>query len=145
MSALKKIRDFRAPKDDATADELRRQLVQLESNISDMGDVMTQAAMQRLTVAKTTIGTKTTVGLMVAPGQFQAVDTRTGTVPVALAKPSGADAGAFVVLIDLGGSAGSLFVQGQGCKIDNVSTKILIATTYAILLFCDGSNYWRLS
>ncbi len=145
MSELKKIRDFKAPKDDATADELRRQLVQFESNVSDMGDTMTQAAMQRLTVAKTAIGTKTTVGLIVAPGQSQAVDTRTGTVPVALAKPTAADAGTFIVLIDLGGSAGSLFVQGQGCKIENAASAILTAASYAILIFCDGSNYWRLS
>lgn len=145
MSDLRRIRDFKAPKDDASADELRRQLVQLETNISDMADTMNQAALQRLARGRVSTGTATTVGLFVSPGQFQFVDTRTGTVPLGLAKPSSGDAGTFVTLIDLGGAAGSVSVQGQGCKYENsTGATVLTVATWAALIFCDGTDYWRI-
>lgn len=139
--ALKKIRDFRAPNDAATANELRRQLGELEQNVSNMGDGIALAAMQRLARRS---DTQTEKALTVAPGQFQAVDTRLGTISVGLAKPTAAQAGTFIVLVDIGGGAGSIYIQGQGCKYENAAAAFLTVTTFAALIFCDGVNYWKL-
>jgi hypothetical protein len=143
MSTLKRIRDFKPAKDDASADELRRQLGQFESNVSDMGDTLQLAAMQRLSVAK---NRQTSTSMVVAPGQFQLADTRLGTINVGLAKPTAAQAGTFIVLVDLGGAAGSFSVRGQDCKYQSVTTAVVLTvTTFAALIFCDGSDYWRVA
>lgn len=143
MSDLKRIRDFKAPKDEASANELRRQLGQFEGNVSDMGDELRSFALGRLAAnLPNTTGTR---GPVIAPGQFHFGDTRAGTISIALAKPRGKDAGTFIVLIDLGGSAGSFSVRGLDCKYENVTTAtILTVTTFAALIFCDGANYWRI-
>jgi hypothetical protein len=142
MGELKRIRDFKAPKDAASQDELRRQLGQFEGNVSDMGDALRQAALAKLTAnLPNTTGTR---GPVLSPGQFHFGDTRKGTISIALATPSGKDAGTFIVLIDLGGSAGAFYVQALDCKYENAATGTLTVSTYAALIFCDGTNYWRI-
>jgi hypothetical protein len=143
MSLLKRIGDFTAPKDEATGLELRRQLKTFQANVSDMGDAVQQLNMQRLTEGANSL---TSTSLTVAPGQFQLADTRLGTINVGLAKPTAAQAGTFIVLVDIGGSAGSFSVTGQGCKYEGVTTPVsLTVATYSALIFCDGVDYWRLS
>lgn len=143
MSILKRIGDFTAPKDEATGFELRRQLKAFQGNASDMGDAIKLAAMQRLAVGP---NAQTSTGMVIAPGQFQLADTRLGTINVGLAKPTAAQAGTFIVLVDIGGAAGSFSVRGQGCKYQGVTTPVfLTVVSYAALIFCDGVDYWRLS
>lgn len=140
MSELKRLRDFKAAKDDASAEELRRQLVTFEGNVSDMGDRLKKLSMQRLSAAPGTVGIGKQV---IAPGQFQVVDTRLGTIPISLAKPTSADSGTFVMLIDIGGSAGSIRVQCDRCTLDLQASSIITAANFTVQIFCDGSNYWR--
>jgi hypothetical protein len=142
MSALKKIGDFTAPKDEATGLELRRQLKSFQGNVSDMGDALQAAALQRLTAGK---NEQTSLGMVISPGQFQFADTSLGTVNVGLAKPTAAQAGTFIVLIDLGGSAGAFSVLPQGCKFENATTATAVTVaSFAAMIFCDGVDYWRL-
>jgi len=141
MGLLKLIRDFRAPTDEATAAELRRQLGQLEQNVSDMGDRLAKGAMQRL--AKQEDSPARDNHIVLAPGQFQQFDTRAGDISTTLAKPTAADAGTFIVVIDLGGGASNLFLRAaSGCTVDETDHVLMLA--FASLLFCDGENYWRL-
>lgn len=143
MGTLRRIRDFKAAKDETSAEELRLQLGKFENNVSDMGDRLAQDSQQRLTTGRVAIGTSATAGLVVSPGQSQTVDTRNGVVNVGLSKPSGKDSGKFIVLIDIGGGANNMNVQGNGCTFDAVSVSIF-AITFAALIFCDGVNYWRI-
>ena len=143
MSSLKRIRDFKAPKDEASQEDLRRQLVAFESNVSDMGNAITQAAQQRLSAGSLPVGTSSAAGLVVAPGQFQTIDTRPGVVRIGLAKPARKDAGTFVVLIDIGGGANNMNVRCDGCLFDS-AVSVVFAVTFAALIFCDGTNYWRI-
>ncbi len=143
MGALKKVGDFTAPKDEATGLELRRQLKSFQANVSDMGDALQASALQRLTAGT---NAQTSTSMVLAPGQFQLADTRLGTINVGLAKPTAAQAGTFIVLIDLGGSAGSFSIRAQGCKFDNVTTAtVLAAVRYTLMIFCDGTDYWSLT
>lgn len=143
MGTLKRVADFTAPKDEATGIELRRQLKAFEGNVSDMGDGLKLGALAKLAAKlPNTTGTRAPV---ISPGQFHFADTRAGTVSLGLAKPAGGDAGTFIILIDIGGSAGSFLVQGLGCKYENATAPtILVVTTYAALIFCDGTDYWRI-
>lgn len=142
MSALKKVGDFTAPKDEASGLELRRQLKTFQGNVSDMGDALKGAALQRLTAGK---NEQASLGMVLSPGQFQFADTSLGTINVGLAKPTAAQAGTFIVLIDLGGSAGAFSVLPQGCKFENVTTATPVTVaSFAAMIFCDGVDYWRL-
>jgi hypothetical protein len=143
MSELKRIRDFKSAKDDVSADELRRQLGQFEGNVSDMGDALKLGAMARLAAKlPDTTGMR---GPVISPGQFHFADTRAGTVSLALAKPASNDAGTLIVLIDLGGSAGSFSVSGLDCKFENLTTATVFnVATWAAMIFCDGVDYWRI-
>lgn len=142
MSALKRIRDFKAPKDEASAAELRRQLGQLESNVSDMGDAMTKVSMGKLTRALAGIVRDDTCVL--SPGQFQLFDTSAADVSTTLAKPTAADAGTFLVAINMPGSANDLnLLAAAGCTIDGAASASVVTSGNA-LVFCDGENYWAL-
>jgi hypothetical protein len=138
MSALKLIRDFKAPKDEATANELRRQLGQFESNISDMGDAIVAGAMAPLEVTERDGRTDL---LTVGPGQSLGIVNTVSRVQ--LAKPRAEDAGKFLVICKGGGSATNTQVLAPAGSKINDSPTFLITTSYMMLLvYCDGINYW---
>ncbi len=142
MSALKRIRDFKAPTDDPRSEVLRRQLIQLESNVSDMGDAMDKATMARLERTGPRIVRDDSCVLY--PGQFQLFDTSITNVSTTLAKPTPADAGTFIVVVNLPGSTSNLYVRAAaGCTIDGID-HVTIVTAGNGLVFCDGENYWKL-
>lgn len=138
MSDLKRIRDFKAPKDEASADELRRQLGQFEQNVSDMGDAILAVTMAPLSPVERDGRTD---GLTVAPEQSLGIIST--VTRVQLAKPSAADAGKFLVICKGGGAASNtLVIAPAGSKINDTAT-FLITTSYTMLLvYCDGVNYW---
>jgi hypothetical protein len=140
VSALKRTRNFTSAKDDASADELRRQLVQFESNVSDMGDAMDKSTMQRLSVKERDGRVDT---LTVGPGQ--SVTIISTVTRVQLDKPRPGDEGKFLAICKGGGAASNTLVTAPvGAKINDTAT-FLITTSYMILLvYCDGVNYWAI-
>jgi hypothetical protein len=146
VDLLKRIRKFVLPVTvDGTADAIgaanqQRQLVALEQNVSDMGAAIALAAAPRLTrAAESTVKSGATVG----PGQYHVVDTRTTGIRFILSKPTANDSGKLVVVLDIGGSASSVTAEAQGCTIDGVGSVAITVPNYAMIIFCDGANYWR--
>lgn len=141
MSALKRVGDFTAPKDEATGLELRRQLRQFQANVSDMSDQLQSAGMARLVRQGTGIVRDDTCVL--SPGQFQLFDTSVTNVYVNLAKPTASDSGKFTVAVNLPGSTSNLYLYAAaGCTVDGVD-HVTIVTAGNALIFCDGQNYWK--
>lgn len=140
MSALKRIRDFKSPKDDASAEELRRQLVQFEQNVSDMGDAQAKSAMPRL--ARTSPKIIHDDSCVMAPGQFQLFDTSVTNVSTTFATPQPGDAGKFSFVINLPGSTSNLYLRAPAGRTINGLDHATIATAGNALVFCDGVNYW---
>ncbi|HEY6924407.1 MAG TPA: hypothetical protein VI653_13130 [Steroidobacteraceae bacterium] len=140
MSALKRIRDFKAPKDDASAEELRRQLVQFEQNVSDMGDAQAKSAMPRL--VRTSPKIIHDDSCVMAPGQFQLFDTSVTNVSTTFATPQPGDAGKFSFVINLPGSTSNLYLRAPAGRTIDGADHATIVTAGNALIFCDGVNYW---
>lgn len=140
MSALKRIRDFKAPKDDASAEELRRQLVQFEQSVSDMGDAMQQTGMPRL--VRTGPRIIHDDSCVMAPGQFQLFDTSVTNVSTTFATPQPGDAGKFSFVINMPGSTSNLYLRAPAGRTINGTDHATIVTAGNALIFCDGVNYW---
>lgn len=138
MGLLKRIRDFRAAVDAPTAEELRRQLGQFEQNVSDLGDAIMAAAMQRLEIKERDGRTnKLTVG----PGQSLGIAAT--VTQVQLATPTAADSGKFLVICKGAGAVTNTFVNAPAGSLINGASSYTIATSGVLrLLFCDGTNYW---
>ncbi len=142
MSALKRIRDFKAPENPATAVELRRQIGQFEGNVSDMGDAIQHFGMRRLERNGPNIVRDDSCVLY--PGQFQLFDSSLANVSAGLAKPTAADSGKFTVAVNMPGSTSNLYLRAEaGCLIDGTD-HVTIVTAGNALIFCDGENYWKL-
>jgi hypothetical protein len=140
VSALKKIGDFTAPKDEATGAELRRQLRAFQGNVDDMGDTLKKSAMAKL--ERNGPGIVRDDSCVLYPGQFQLFDTSVTNVSAGLAKPTSAGAGTFIVAINLPGSTSNLYLRAEaGCLIDGTD-HVTIVTAGNALVFCDGENYW---
>lgn len=138
MGLLKRIRDFRAPTDEATAAELRRQLGQLEQNISDMGAALAAAAMRRLEVAFREARSNVVV---VAPGQSVGIVSTVASVQ--LARPTAADAGKFLAVCKGAGAASNTNLLAPAGSSINGAALFTIATSGLLqLVYCDGANYW---
>lgn len=138
MSALKRIRDFKAPKDETTAVELRRQLGQFESNVSDMGDAIAANAMAPLEVTEREGRTD---ALTVAPGQSLGIVSTVARVQ--LATPRASDAGKFLAVCKGAGAASNTDLMAPAGSLINGASTFTIATSGMLqLVFCDGANYW---
>lgn len=141
MSLLKRVSDFTAPKDEASAIELRRQLVAFQGNVSDMSDRIGALAMPRLGQVRP--GVVQDSQTVLYPGSFQLFDTTAGNIDAALAKPDSSGSGTFVVVVDVATGANNLTLHAEsGCTVN--ATDSVLVTTFLALLFCDGVNYWRL-
>lgn len=135
---MKRIRDFKAPSDPAKADELRRQLVQFEDNISEMEARLEQAKMARLDV-KTRISSEE--GLTIAPGQ--SVGIIAAVTRVQLTRPTFADRGKFSAICKGAGAPSNTDVfAGAGYLINGAATYTITANGLLQLFYCDGVDYW---
>lgn len=138
MGLLKLIRDFRAPVDAATAAELRRQLGQLEQNVSDMGDALSSAAMQPLSVIEQDGRSN---ALTVGPGQSLGIASAVARVQ--LTRPTVADAGKFLAICRGAGAGPAVVVQAPARSTINGAASFSFAATGVLrLIYCDGVNYW---
>lgn len=138
MGDLKRIRDFRAPVDAATAAELRRQLGQFEDNVSDMGDALKQAAMQPLAIRARDGRTNS---LSVAPGQSLGIASTVARVQ--LERPRPVDAGKFLAVCKGAGAASNTDLMAPAGTLINGAALFTIVTSGRLqLVYCDGVNYW---
>lgn len=138
MGLLKLIRDYRAPVDAAAALDLRRQLGQLEQNVSGMGDAIVLAAMQRLQVKATE---ESGDALTVAPGQSLGIVSTVARVQLAAPRP--ADAGKFLAICKGAGAASNTdLLAPSGSSINGATLFTVTASGVLQLVYCDGVNYW---
>lgn len=135
---MKRIRDFKAPIDARSADELRRQLVQFETNTSDALDFLGLTSMRRLQVK---VRITSSNGQTVAPGQSLGI---TATVTrVQLAPPTPGDAGKFLAICKGAGAIGNTTVYAPGGSLVNGAASYVITANGILKLFyCDGIDYW---
>lgn len=136
-AALKRSRDFALANTEAGAAELRRQLVELESNVASYAGTLAQSFAEPLTVADRE-GRGNTLSL--APGYALGVSTT--VTQVRLAQPRAADAGRFALLF-VGGAATIALLASTGSLVNGAASYSWApATAKALLLFCDGVAYW---
>jgi hypothetical protein len=138
---VKQLRDFTAPTDPRKADELRRQVLQLERNITDFAREVVVSFMQRLRVLRRITNEE---GVVVAPGQ--SVGITAGVTRVQLAAPGAVDAGKFLVVCQSPGIAVTTTVYAPaGSLISGVDTYVLPSNGRAYVFYCDGVDYWTAS
>jgi hypothetical protein len=135
---MKRIRDFKSPTDPAKADELRRQLVQFEQNVSDMGAQLEQAKMARLNVK---VRISNAEGLTVAPGQ--SIGIIAAVTRVQLEAPTAADEGKFLAICKGPGAPSNTTVYAPArTLINGAATYVITANGLLQLFYCDGVDYW---
>lgn len=135
---MKRIRDFRAPVDEATATELRRQLGALESNVVDETQDIRNSYQRVRKVTKRAARPADT--LVVAPGEAVGFDTSTGDCNVTLARPEAKYAGQSVIIYK---RSPLNFVNAQAANSTITGAAVFpFGNAGRYEIFCDGVEYW---
>jgi hypothetical protein len=134
---MKRIRDFKAPIDAASAAELRRQLGQFEENVSDALDERNAARHGHPVLNREA---RPSERIMLTPGQSCGFVTATGNCHATLAKPAAQYAGKSVVVYKRN-AANFLILQADRSTITGAAT-YSIGNPGRYEVFCDGTEYW---
>lgn len=135
---MKRIRDFKSPRDQASQDELRRQVVTFEGNVSDAFDEVAVFGLRRLRVLQRVSNSN---ALLVGPGH--SVGITAAVVQVQLAVPGPQDAGKFLAICKgLGAPSNTIVFAPKGSLVNGAASYLITANGLLKLFYCDGVDYW---
>jgi len=135
---MKRQREFKSPRDAASQDELRRQLIAFEGNVADAVATIETSMMSRLNVKERITNAE---GVIVAPGESLGIIS--AVTRVQLAAPGPQDAGKFLAICKGAGAPVNTTVYAPArCLINGGGTFVIASAGLLQLFFCDGVDYW---